>query len=96
MNEDDYANAKKLTKALAKGWQGSEIVGDTKVAKVSIIGIGMISTPGVAAKMFAALGKAKVNIQMISTSEIKVSCIIPAKDIKKAVKTIHQEFELHK
>lgn len=96
VSEDDHKKALKLTKEIAQAWKGAEVVGDDNVAKVSIVGIGMISTPGVAAKMFKALGKAKANIQMISTSEIKVSCIIAEKDIKKAVKSIHQEFELHK
>ncbi|MFC1516924.1 aspartate kinase [Candidatus Margulisiibacteriota bacterium] len=96
VSKDDHKKALKLTKEITKTWKGTEIVGDANVSKVSIVGIGMISTPGVAAKMFKALGKAKINIQMISTSEIKVSCIITKKDLHKAVKSIHQEFELHK
>jgi aspartate kinase len=93
---DEYEKALKITKDVVKGWSETTVVGDTNVAKVSIVGIGMISTPGVAAKMFAALGQANINIQMISTSEIKVSCIIAKDQYKKAVKAIHEAFELHK
>jgi aspartate kinase len=56
----------------------------------------MVSQPGVAAKMFQALAKEKINIQMISTSEIKVSCIIAKGEMKKAVAVIHKEFALEK
>ncbi len=96
VSKDEYEQAMKITKKVAAEWEGSEVAGDTAVAKVSIVGIGMISTPGVAARMFSALGKAKINIEMISTSEIKVSCIIAEKDMKQAVKIIHEAFELHK
>jgi aspartate kinase len=64
------------------------------VAKVSIVGAGMASNPGVAAKMFGALAGAGVNIQMISTSEIKVSCVVPLGDIQKAVRAVHRAFNL--
>jgi aspartate kinase len=96
VSKDDYAKAEQLVKDISAKWPGVKITGDKKVAKISIIGIGMVSTPGVAAKMFTALGKAKINIQMISTSEIKVSCIIAEADLNKAVKTIHAEFQLDK
>ena len=64
------------------------------VAKVSIVGAGMQSNTGVAADMFAALADAGVNIQMISTSEIKISCVVREEDVQKAVQTLHQKFEL--
>lgn len=64
------------------------------VAKVSIVGAGMVSNPGVAAEMFEALFKEGINIDMISTSEIKVSCIIRDEDAKKAVKALHKKFNL--
>ncbi|MEK7822982.1 MAG: ACT domain-containing protein, partial [Nitrospirota bacterium] len=69
---------------------------NTDVAKVSIIGVGMVSHFGVAAKMFATLAKEGINIMMISTSEIKVSCVIDVKDMEKAVKTLHDAFNLAK
>ena len=66
------------------------------VSKISIIGVGMITTPGVTYRMFKALSKQKINIQVISTSEIKISVLIDKRHIKKAVKTLHKEFELEK
>ena len=76
----------------------SDVVYSTDVAKVSIVGAGMITSPGVAAKMFSVLADNSINIQMISTSEIKVSCIIDKNnDIpKKAMQALHDAFELDK
>lgn len=96
VNTDEYEKALEITKSIAKDWQGAVVVGTTDVAKVSIVGIGMVSQPGVAAQMFAALAQAKINIQMISTSEIKVSCIVAKNEVKKAVKAIHDSFALEK
>ena len=69
---------------------------DEDVAKVSIVGAGMISNPGVAAMMFEALADEGINIEMITTSEIKVSCVIKDTDVEKAVKAIHKKFNLDK
>lgn len=69
-----------------------EIYGETRVAKVSIVGAGMLSSSGIAAMMFEALSDAKINIQMISTSEIKVSVLIDEGDADKAVQVIHNKF----
>ena len=66
------------------------------VSKISIIGVGMITTPGVTYRMFKALSKQNINIQVISTSEIKISVLIDKHHIKKAVKALHKEFELEK
>ena len=66
------------------------------VSKISIIGVGMITTPGVTYRMFKALSKQKINIQVISTSEIKISVLIDKRYIKKAVKALHKEFELQR
>jgi aspartate kinase len=60
------------------------------------VGCGMVSHPGVASRMFRTLGDNGINIQMISTSEIKVSCLINSKNADKAVKVLHKEFELEK
>ncbi len=68
------------------------VVYDTDVAKVSIVGIGMIDRPGIAADMFEALSKAKINIKMIATSEIKISCLIQKEQAKQAVQEIHKVF----
>lgn len=72
------------------------VAGDNKIAKVSIVGIGMRSHAGVAAKMFEALAKENVNIQMISTSEIKTSVVVDEKYMELAVRALHQAFELDK
>ena len=64
------------------------------VSKVSIIGVGMISTPGVTFRMFQALAKKNINIQVISTSEIKISVLIVKKNTKKALLALHKEFQL--
>ena len=66
------------------------------VAKISIIGVGMISTPGVTYKMFQALANKRINIQVISTSEIKISVLIDKKNVKKALEVLHKEFKLNK
>jgi aspartate kinase len=68
--------------------------GDDEVAKVSIVGAGMLSNPGVAAQMFEALSAEGINLEMISTSEIKISCIIRADKVKEAVTALHKQFGL--
>jgi aspartate kinase len=73
---------------------GGEVSSAEDVAKVSIVGAGMASNPGVASAMFGALAAEGINIQMISTSEIKVSCVIPAADTAKAVRAVHRAFNL--
>ena len=69
---------------------------EENIAKVSIIGVGMRSHSGVASKMFSALAKEGINIMMISTSEIKISCVIEAKYTELAVRVLHDAFELDK
>ena len=67
---------------------------DKNVSKVSIIGVGMITTPGITYRMFQALASKKINIQVISTSEIKISVLISSKNVKKAIAVLHKEFKL--
>jgi len=74
--------------------KGIEVGCQDDIAKVSIVGVGMRSHAGVAAKMFETLGKSGINIEMISTSEIKISCIIFEKDVEKAVQVLHDAFEV--
>jgi aspartate kinase len=71
-----------------------EVVTDEKVSKISIIGLGMKTHAGVAAKMFEVLHQEGINIEMISTSEIKISCIIKSKYTELAVRALHEAFEL--
>jgi aspartate kinase len=73
---------------------GEEILTDERIGKVSIVGAGMRSHPGVAAKVFQVLGDNGINIEMISTSPIKISCVIDAAEVPAAVKALHQAFEL--
>jgi aspartate kinase len=77
-----------------KGFAAREIIGDNKICKVSLIGIGMRSHVGIAAKMFKALADEGINIQMISTSEIKTSVVIDEKYLELAVRQLHRAFEL--
>lgn len=71
-----------------------EIVVDSAIAKVSVVGIGMIQAPGVAARMFKALSAQAINIQMIATSEIKISCVVDEADGVRALQAVHSAFEL--
>ncbi len=72
-----------------------KLIVNKEVSKVSIIGVGMITTPGVTYRMFNALAKKKINIEVISTSEIKISVLINKKNLKKSVEILHQEFKLN-
>ena len=71
-----------------------KLIFDKKVSKISIIGVGMVTTPGVTFRMFQALANQKINIQVISTSEIKISVLVDKKNIKKAISALHKEFKL--
>ena len=71
-----------------------QVSGDTAISKLSVVGAGMIGHPGVAAKFFAALAKEKINIQMITTSEIKISCVIDETQGVEALKAVHKAFDL--
>ena len=64
------------------------------MSKVSIIGVGMITTPGITYRMFQALASKKINIQVISTSEIKISVLVSTNQVKKAIAALHKEFKL--
>ena len=79
---------------IAKKLGAAEVVSDSGVAKISLVGVGMVSAPGVAAKMFETLAKNNINIQMISTSEIRISCVVNGKQAKKAVQVLHEAFGL--
>ncbi len=94
VDESDLDKTVDAVKKLKKTLNFKGVVTDNNTAKVSIVGAGMFSHPGTAARMFRCLGDAGVNIQMISTSEIKVSCLIERKLAAKAVKALHKEFEL--
>jgi len=93
IKNEDLTKTKKLIKKNKK-IKFKNINIDEKVSKVSIVGVGMITTPGVTFRMFNALAKKNINILVISTSEIKISVLVDRKNIKKAVDVLHKEFKL--
>ncbi len=94
--KSDFKRAMEIIKDIAKDINAKNVVSDQSIAKISIIGAGMRSHAGVAQKMFSALAKENINIQMISTSEIKISCVIEAKYTELAVRVLHEAFGLDK
>ncbi|HBP6081161.1 TPA: aspartate kinase [Pseudomonas aeruginosa] len=94
VHRNDYLNALEILKQTAANIGAREAIGDTNIAKVSIVGVGMRSHAGVASRMFEALAKESINIQMISTSEIKVSVVIEERYLELAVRALHTAFEL--
>jgi len=92
----DFKKALKLVKKAAEEIKAQEVLTDENIAKVSIVGAGMVSHAGVASKMFTALANENINILMISTSEIKISCVVDAKYGELAVRVLHQAFGLDK
>ena len=94
VHRNEYDAALKILENTASEIGAREVVGDTKIAKVSIVGVGMRSHAGVASRMFGALAKEGINIQMISTSEIKVSVVLEEKYLELAVRALHTAFEL--
>jgi aspartate kinase len=92
----DFAKTLQIVKETMKEFGGKEVNADENIAKVSIVGVGMRSHSSVATQMFSALAKEGINIQMISTSEIKISCIIDSKYTELAVRALHDAFELDK
>jgi aspartate kinase len=93
VSKPDLQEALKIVEEAVKELGGAEVLADEKIAKVSIVGVGMRSHSGIAARMFQSLARENINIQMISTSEIKLSCVIDESDIDLAVKAIHDEFQ---
>ncbi len=92
---EDLIKTKKIIKSNKK-INFKKLLLKKNVSKISIIGVGMITTPGVTFRMFQTLAKKKINIQVISTSEIKISVLIDKKSIKKAISALHKEFKLDK
>ncbi len=92
---DDLSQASEALRPLLKLWPGAELVEGKAIARVSAVGAGMPSTPGSAAKMFRALAEAGINIEMIATSEIRISCVVPEDDGIGALQAVHQAFGLN-
>ena len=96
ISKTDFPKALTIARSLAKELGAQEVIAEDEVAKVSMIGAGMRSHSGVASKMFGVLAKEGINIKMISTSEIKISCIIDTKYTELAVRSLHDAFALGK
>ena len=95
VRRSDYERANEILTKLMDELGAREVTGDEKIAKVSVVGVGMRSHAGVATKMFDALAAENINIQMISTSEIKISIVIAERYLELAVRAIHDVFELN-
>jgi aspartate kinase len=96
VSRSDLKRALVSLESLRKKLKAQSMHSDDGVAKVSIVGVGMRSHPGVAAKMFSTLADNGINIEMISTSEIKVSCVVKQTEGARAVKLLHKAFGLEK
>jgi len=92
--KSDLARAMEVVKPIAAQIGARECASDDKLGAVSIIGTGMQNTPGFAARMFNTLSEKKINIQLITTSEIRITCIINADQVKEAVRALHHAFEI--
>jgi aspartate kinase len=95
VNRNDYARALDILEATALALSARKVLGDERIAKISLVGVGMRSHAGIASKMFAALAKEGINIRMISTSEIKISVVVDEKYLELGVRALHDAFELH-
>ena len=96
ISRTDLRKAVPLLEKVRRELGGRGVLIDEKVAKVAVVGVGMRSHPGVAAKMFKALAKEKINIEMISTSEIKIACVVKEQECRRAVAALHRAFGLAK
>jgi len=92
--KSDLAGAMRVVEPIAKSIRARECASDAKLGKVSIIGTGMQNTPGFAARMFDTLSQQDINIQLITTSEIRITCIIDEARVKDAVRALHRAFEV--
>jgi len=90
----DLARAVEVVEPIAKSIGAKGCASDSKLGQVSIVGTGMQNTPGYAARMFSALSEAKINIQLITTAEIRITCIIDEDKVKDAVRALHRAFEI--
>ena len=95
IKNEDLNKTKKIIKD-NKNINFRRLIFEKGVSKISIVGVGMVSTPGVTFRMFQSLADERINIKVISTSEIKISVLINKKDTKKALVSLHKEFKLNK
>jgi aspartate kinase len=96
VSKGDVKKASDVIQQVAQKIGAKQVVTDSKLGKISIVGTGMQNTPGYASRMFSALSQAGINIQLITTSEIRITCIIEEARVKDAVAALHKAFELEK
>ena len=94
VHKNDFDKAMGILKGVQSHLEAREVLGDDRIAKVSVVGVGMRSHVGVASQMFRTLAEEGINIQMISTSEIKISVVIDEKYLELAVRVLHKAFQL--
>ena len=94
VNRGEFAKAKAILEQIASELGAREVIGDDKIVKISLVGVGMRSHAGIASKMFETLSKEGINIQMISTSEIKISVVVDEKYLELGVRALHEAFGL--
>ncbi len=94
VHRNDYQRSLEILQEVAGGMGASEVVGDPKIVKISLVGVGMRSHAGIASSMFETLAKEGINIKMISTSEIKVSVVVDEKYLELGVRALHETFQL--
>lgn len=94
VNRDEFARTMEILNTLAPALGATQVIGNNKIAKLSLVGVGMRSHPGIASKTFQILGKEGINIQLISTSEIKISVVVDEKYLELGVRALHAGFAL--
>jgi len=94
VHRGEYQKAMSVLKQVAQSLKAREVVGDDKIVKISVVGVGMRSHAGIASQMFKALADEGINIQMISTSEIKISVVVEEKYLELGVRALHSTFGL--
>ena len=94
VHRDDYARALELTRQAAAKYPGAAVAGDDRVAKLAVVGSGMRSHAGVAAKLFETLGAEGINVRLVSTSEIKISVLVAEAELERAVRALHKAYGL--
>ena len=94
VHRNDFARTLQIVRELSSQWGSSEVTGDDRIVKISLVGVGMRSHAGIASRMFQALAAESINIQMISTSEIKISVVVDEKYLELGVRTLHTAFGL--
>ena len=91
----ELPRARRRARAARRGDRRGGVASDAEIAKISLVGAGMRTHPGMAADMFDALAEAGINIGIISTSSVRISCVVPLADVQRAVQAVHDRFALH-